>query len=112
LKSVRGNSVLVGRASNVIARKLPYGFHVRLVASKDRRTAHIQEYYHFTRERAVEFIKTEDMGRKKYVKKYFDKDIDEPLLYDLVINTDSLSFENAALIIGEQVLRIRRQIPV
>lgn len=102
-----GNSVLVGRGSNIITHKLPYGFHVRLVAPRDKRIPHIQEYYRLTRERAVAFIKAEDTGRKKYLKKYFDKDINDPLIYDLVINTDSVPYEDTALIIGEEVLRIR-----
>ncbi len=105
-----GNSVLVGRGSNIITQKLPYGFHVRLVAPRDKRIPHIQEYYRLTRERAVAFIKAEDTGRKKYLKKYFDKDIDDPLLYDLVINTDSVPYEDTALIIGEEILRIRAKI--
>jgi len=104
-----GNSVLVGRGSNVITQKLPHGFHIRLVAPRDKRISHIQNYYNFTRERAVEFIKKEDAGRKKYLKRFFDKDVDDPLLYNLVINTSTTSYDDVALIIGEEILRIRER---
>ena len=32
----------------------------------------------------------------RYVKKYFGKDIDDPLLYHLVINTDLVSYGESA----------------
>jgi cytidylate kinase len=105
-----GNCVLVGRGANVITRQLPYGLHIRLIGSYEKRMPHIAEYYHFNRTRAIEFVKNEDEGRKKYLKKYFHKNVDDPLLYDLVINTDSVSYEHAALTIGEEVLRMRSQI--
>ena len=53
---------------------------------------------------AEEFLKTEDEGRKSYLKNYFGKNIDDPLLYDLVINTDLISYEEAAHMIGRAVI--------
>ena len=39
------------------------------------------------------------------MKKYFSKDIDDPLLYHLAINTDLVPDWEAALMIGEAVVR-------
>jgi hypothetical protein len=39
------------------------------------------------------------------VKKYFFKDVDDPLLYHLAINTDLVPEWEAALMIGEAVVR-------
>ena len=86
-----GHVVLVGRGSNVVTRKLSGGFHVRLVGSYEKRLKHIQAYYGFSLKTSEEFIKKEDEGRKKYLKTYFGQNIDDPLLYDLVVNTDSIS---------------------
>jgi cytidylate kinase len=36
--------------------------------------------------------------------KYFKRDPDDPLLYDLILNTDRVSSAEAALMIGEAVL--------
>ncbi|MBP7976936.1 MAG: cytidylate kinase family protein, partial [Verrucomicrobia bacterium] len=52
-------------------------------------------------------ILQEDRGRKRYLRKYFDADPDDPLLYHLIINTDDVPYEEAARIIGEAVLRRR-----
>ena len=101
-----GNVILVGRGANVITQKfLKTGFHVRLVGSLERRIKHIQDYYRLGRDQAIEFIQKEDKGRKRYLKQDFDKDIDDPLLYDVVINTDFISYDDVAQMIGGQVLR-------
>ncbi|HVV72057.1 MAG TPA: hypothetical protein VHI52_11275, partial [Verrucomicrobiae bacterium] len=45
-----------------------------------------------------------DLGRGRYLKKYFKESIDDPLLYHLVINTDLVSHEEAAEMIAEAVV--------
>lgn len=99
-----GRVILVGRGANVVTRGLAGGFHVRLIGSIGKRLQHLERYYGFKRTQAADFMKSEDDGRQKYFKAYFGKDIDDPLLYDLVINTDYLSYEEAAHIIGRAVL--------
>ena len=105
-----GNVVMVGRGANVVTRKMPFGFHVRLIGSLPNRIKHIQDYYHLNHEQAAQFIQKEDRGRKDYLRKHFDKNIDDPLLYDAVINTDRVSYERAAHLIAGQILDIRSQI--
>lgn len=105
-----GNAVLVGRGANVITQKfLTNGFHVRLVCSLEKRIKHVQDYYRVPQDRALEFIKKEDRGRKRYLKDHFNKDIDDPLLYNIVINTSGTPYEDAAKIIGRSVIDLRRQ---
>jgi hypothetical protein len=38
------------------------------------------------------------------LKKHFGQDLDDPLLYHMIINTDRIPYERAAQIIGEAVL--------
>jgi cytidylate kinase len=102
-----GHVILVGRGSNIVTRKLAAGFHVRLVGSYEKRVQHIQAYYGFNRKMSEEFVKKEDEGRRNYLKSYFNVGIDDPLLYDLVVNTDSISYGEAARIIGHAVLADR-----
>ena len=106
-----GNTILVGRGANVITRKfLSTGFHVRLIGSLEMRIRHIQDYYRLKRDDAINLIKKEDGGRKRYLKQNFDKDINDPLLYDVIINTDFISYDDAAQIIGEEVLHLVRRV--
>jgi cytidylate kinase len=105
----QGNVILIGRGANLVTRKLPHVLHVRLVGSLEKRVAHMQEIRKVGRKAALELIHTEDRGRQRYLKKYFDKNPDDPLLYNLVINTDSMSYEEAAYLIGNAALRRRNQ---
>ncbi|MBI4387894.1 MAG: cytidylate kinase-like family protein [Candidatus Omnitrophica bacterium] len=102
-----GCSILVGRGAHMITRNLPYGVHARLIGSLEKRIAHIQDYYHLDRTQAIQLIHKEDHGRADYLKKHFGQNVDDPFLYDVVINTDFISYDETARMIGEQVLRIR-----
>lgn len=98
-----GGVILIGRGGNVITAKLPNVFHVRLVAPLENRVEHAQEYYKMTRKAAREFCLKEDRGRKRYLKKYLDADVEDPLLQHLTINTGLVSYDEAARIIADAV---------
>lgn len=100
-----GHVIIVGRGASVLTRDVPVGVHVRLIGSLKKRKEHIKEYYKFDEQEAKDFIKNEDRGRAEYLKKYFDKNIDDMLLYDLVLNTDNVSYDDAALLIGNLMIR-------
>jgi hypothetical protein len=100
-----GNVVILDRAANIITSKLNNSFHVRLVAPLEYRIAHVQEIYNYDRSKAVEFIKREDADRKDFVSTYFHKDVSDPLLYHLVINTHQNNDRVVAEIIVNAVLK-------
>ncbi len=100
-----GNVIVIGRGATVITSKLDYVFHVRLVGSLEKRVAHVQELEHISQPAALEIIRREDRGRSRYLKTHFKADLDDPLLYHLVINTDLVSYEDAAQIIARAVLK-------
>jgi cytidylate kinase len=98
-----GNVIIIGRGANIITAKLTSVFHVRLVASLESRVRRIQENDQLGRKAALEFIECEDRGRKRYLRKHYHKDINDPLLYHVLINTDLICYERAAQMIGEMV---------
>lgn len=100
-----GYVVIVGRGGNVITGKLPNVFHVRLVGSLEKRIERAQEDHNLDPQAALEFVKKEDKGRSRYLRESFDKDIDDPLLYHLVINTDLIGYQDAAFLIGDEVIK-------
>jgi cytidylate kinase len=99
-----GNVVIVGRGANIITAKLKNTFHVRLVASFEKRVEHINNVMELSEKEAVNYIKKEDENRRKYLKSYFHADIDDPLLYHMVINTDKLTHKGTAYLIAEAVV--------
>ena len=99
-----GNVIMIGRAANIVTSKLDYVFHVRLVGALDARVEFIQEDRNLDRKAALERIQAEDEGRRRYVRKYYHKDMDDPLLYHLVINTPVIGHAAAAKLIAQTIL--------
>lgn len=91
-----GNVILSGRAANVITRDLPYGYHVRLVASLESRINRVQQIRQCGRTEAETFIRENDSARQRHVRTNFATDINDPHAYDLVINTDRTSAVSAS----------------
>lgn len=99
-----GTVILVGRGANVITSRLPNAFHVRLVGTLEKRSVRVQEVFHLGPDAALEFMRKEDRGRQRYLKEHFGEDIDDPMLYHMIINTDQVAYEDAAVVIGNAVV--------
>jgi len=107
-----GNVILVGRGAYIITKGLNKGLHIRLIASKENRIKYIQEYYDVSRNNALKMMEKEDRRRKEYIKNAYNKNVEDPSLYSIVFNMDLISYEDAASIIGEQVIRMRKSYTV
>jgi len=93
-----GRAVIVGSGANLI---LPSEntFRVRIVAPLDLRSKQIARQFSIPRGEAQRrAIKTES-SRKAFIEKYFNVDIMDPVNYDLVINTETISLDRAVKII-------------
>jgi cytidylate kinase len=99
-----GNVTLVGRGSNIIAAHMHHVFHVRLVAPLKERVRHLQEYYQLTREEALQRAHDLDEARRRYVRRYFRVDVEDPLHYHVTINTAETGFQKAAQVIANLVV--------
>jgi cytidylate kinase len=100
-----GNVIMLGRGGSIVTRDLQNVFRVRLVGSLEKRIEQIKKVYNLDQKAAQHFIKKEDEGSRRYVKDNFDKDIDDPLLYHITINTDMVKYDEAARLIGEEVIK-------
>jgi cytidylate kinase len=96
-----GHMVFVGRAGHLLTQSLPGGFHVRLVASKEVRVRRMMNEHGMTAHEAEAQIERTDLGRRRFLRSHFAKDIDDPHTYDLVINTDRIGPETAASLVIE-----------
>jgi cytidylate kinase len=83
-----GCVILTGRASHLITRSLPDGFHLRLVASLPSRIKRMMELKNCDAEAARHALLSTDQARHRYAQTNFQHDIADPHDYDLVINTD------------------------
>lgn len=86
-----GRVILVGRAGACLTRAFRGGVHVRLVAPLPVRLRRMKALLHLEDREVEALVKEKDAARASLVKKYFYRDIDDPLLYDVVLNTEHFS---------------------
>lgn len=93
-----GGSIIVGRGGECI---LPpqNALRARLVGESDTRSRFASQKYSLREDEALKLLNKWDQERKKFVKRHFDKDIDDPINYDLVINTGYLELDGAVELI-------------
>jgi cytidylate kinase len=103
-----GHVILVGRGSAQITARMENVLHIRLVAPLDTRVQHIARFHDLSAEQALGYIHKTDRARRRYVQRYFDAAIDDPLNYDMILNTGRVSFQTAARLIAEAVFAMEK----
>jgi cytidylate kinase len=98
-----GNVIIVGRGSQVVLRDKPDVLHVRIIAPLETRIERWMDREHVTYNEAKKIANERDHRHVHFVKTYFDEDINNPDLYDLIINTDKLTLDCAADLIIDAV---------
>lgn len=91
-----GRVVLIGRGGACLLRDLPGGVHIRLVASMPARIRRFRALHQVSEAEATALVRRIDRGRANLVRSYFSREIEDPLLYDMVWNTDAASMEEIA----------------
>jgi cytidylate kinase len=91
--------VIRGRGSQFILKDYHGVLHVLVVAPLLLRIKRIMESSKVEEAEARKMIQRFDSSRRVFTKKYFHAGLEDPINYDLVINTEHLSFENATIII-------------
>lgn len=103
----RGNAVIVGRGAAFILSP-EEALRVLLVAPRPARLERYAAVRGLPADRAEEVLARAEEQRSEFAQKQFGVRQDDPLLYDLVLNTASLGFEHAAEMIVET---LRRRFP-
>jgi cytidylate kinase len=91
--------VIRGRGSQFILKDLPEAFHVLTVASPEVRVRRIMESLELSEADAQKEINRSDNSHREFIKRYFKRDLEDPVNYDLVVNTSIINFEVATAII-------------
>ena len=99
-----GYSIIIGRGGNVITSHLNNTFHVRLIAPLNERIKNFAGRYCLDYKSAQTIVAQHDQRRKKYLYSVFNRKIDDPFLYNLVINTKGMEPKQVASMIGSAVI--------
>ncbi len=99
----QGDAVFLGWGSHMLLRAFDCAFHVRVIASKEKRIQNLVGRG-VNPEDAPKLIERADHDREAFIKFAFGANWEDPDLYDLVINMNKLSVELAV----ETVVRAAR----
>lgn len=107
----RGDLVYHGLSGQHLLKGLPGIFRVRLIAPLDRRVqALIASHPQMTVSQAEAFIKDVDQDRARWVKIMYGADVNDPNLYDLIINLETHTVDSACDTVATAVAQPRFQI--
>jgi len=86
-----GKVIIVGRAGALATQELPAGIHIRLVAPEAERVRWMMRKLKTSKPEALALCHKQDADRRKMVRHFFNRQIDDPLLYHAVFNTTRMS---------------------
>jgi cytidylate kinase len=94
-RAAKGSFVYHGHAGHFLLKGVPQVLKVRVIAPLIRRAQKMAETQHISFEEAKKTIEKMDEGRIKWTRFLYDVDWRDPSLYDLVVNVDAITMENA-----------------
>lgn len=94
-----GDVLLVGRSGQLLLADRPGVLHVRIVAPREDRVRLVQERCRIAAEAAAARIDASDRARAAFVRRHHGARWDDPLLYDIVLNTARLDAATVCAII-------------
>ncbi len=99
--AARDDIVLVGLASAIILAGIPHALRVRATASERCRAERVAQAASLDQAAALEHVRRSDRERSGRVRFLYHVDLDAPLIYDVVINTDRLDAEGGARVLRQ-----------
>lgn len=96
-----GNGVYHGLAGQFLFQNVRNAFKVRIVTPTSVRVDNAMHRMRLSREEAIRRIRTADEQRLLWGRQVFDADINDPDLYDLVVNLEQVTLAAAANLIAE-----------
>jgi hypothetical protein len=106
--SLKGG-VIIGRGANIILGP-ERAFRVRIIGSQTICAQRVAERENISLEEAMQKVRTVDQERAEYIHKLYNSDIDDPLSYDLVLNSDRYDREQLAELIIEAMINAGYQL--
>jgi cytidylate kinase len=92
----KGDAVFFGRGSQLLLNSFSCAFHVLVIGSHEKRIERVMKEMSLSRAEAEKTIHRSDQEKKDFIQFAFKEDWLNFHLYDLILNTDKLSFDSAA----------------
>lgn len=101
--ALKGNVIIYGRGGQDLLQGIDSVLRVRIVAPFEERVERWAEREWLDPDLARVLVRKSDQQRAGFIKYYFDRDWENPLHYDLLINTSRLSNDTAVKLICEGI---------
>ena len=107
--AVGDNVVLAGLSSAIVLRPISHALRVRANAPERIRADRVQQQQGLTREAALDHVRQTDHERAARVKFLYHVSVDDPFLYDIMVNTERLTADEGARLFQEALQQPRFQ---
>lgn len=94
-----GEGVIVGHGSQTLLQDFGCAMHVLIHNNRDLRVQHLAEELGTSREAAEKMIRKSDDTLKGFFRYAYQREWDDPSIYDMVVNTEKMGGETAVKII-------------
>lgn len=101
--ALKGNVIIYGRGGQDLLQGIESVFRVRVIAPFEVRVERWSEREWLDPDLARALVRKSDQQRAGFIKYYFDRDWQDPLGYDLLINTERICEETAVKLICDGV---------
>lgn len=95
----QGNVVIVGRGGQMVLKGYPDVLHIRVVASLEYRINRLKQQRNVSIESAQACLERSDKTRRRFLRRSHGVNLNDPVLYHLILNTSLLSLPQAIKII-------------
>ena len=92
----QGNVILIGRGAQIALQGIPGIFKVRVVASSEARALRVMEQQNIPLDLAKDIVHSHGHRRRAMVEGIYHHDLSDWALYDVIINTEKMTLEEAA----------------
>ncbi len=97
----KGQSVVIyGRGSQYILKDCPHALHVSTIAPQKLRIKRVMGDLNLSEDKAKQEINRFDGSAREFIRRFFSADMEDPTCYDLVVNTERVTYEDAAATIA------------
>lgn len=111
-RAAQESIIIFGMGAQVVFADRPGALHVRLIASPEVRAERVIQKRGLEPKDAERFLELSDRKHKRYISTIYGKDWSDPFLYNVILNTDNLSIQEAATFIQYMAENRQYQTPV
>jgi cytidylate kinase len=101
--AMHGHAIIIGRGANFVLDP-GRGLNVRIVAPLSMRVETISKMRNMTYADAEKLVHQTDHERAAFILHHFHRDVEDPMAYDMILNTAGIGIESAIVLV-ERMLR-------